>query len=193
MKILKKLLLILAVVFAAVFVYSLFLPSKGVMESSMRIHAPASVVFPYVNTLKNWEKWSPWQKMDTNMKLTYEGPEAGVGAKYNWKSENKNVGFGSLSITESIPNQKIVTQLNFGNMSPSFGGFDFKEEGGETVVRWYMNMDMGLNPIGKIMMPMINKQMASVFDEGLLDIKKLAEADAAKGVAPTPDSTGTHQ
>ena len=32
------------------------------------------MVYDQVNTLKNWENWSPWHKIDKGMKLTYSGP-----------------------------------------------------------------------------------------------------------------------
>src|SRR4051794_31674992 len=61
------------------------------IERSAVIHAPPAAVFALINDFHEWTKWSPWEKMDPDLKRTYEGPAAGVGAKYAWAG-NKKVG-----------------------------------------------------------------------------------------------------
>jgi len=52
--------------------------------------------------------------LDPNRKLQYEGGPSGVGAKYLWQSEQRNVGNGSLTITQSVTNDTIRTAMDFG-------------------------------------------------------------------------------
>jgi hypothetical protein len=59
-------------------------PSDYRVMRSVTISAPASVVFAQVNELHKWEAWSPWDKMDSRLKKTFEGPSAGAGAGYSW-------------------------------------------------------------------------------------------------------------
>ena len=49
---------------------------------------PVEVIFEEVNSLKNWEDWSPWNQMATDMATTYSGPSSGEGAKSSWSSES---------------------------------------------------------------------------------------------------------
>ena len=53
------------------------------LARSTFIKAPAATVHALVNDFHEWEKWSPWVKMDAgHLSQTYEGPASGVGAGY---------------------------------------------------------------------------------------------------------------
>src|SRR5215212_10157571 len=75
-------------------------PSDFRYARSTVITAPASIIFPHVNDFKKMDAWSPWLKCDPNVKVTHEGPPAGVGAIESWDG-NKNVGSGRMTIVES--------------------------------------------------------------------------------------------
>lgn len=156
-------------------------PDDFVASRSTTIAAPVAVVFPHVNELKRWEAWSPWAKLDPNMKQTYEGPAGGVGASYTW-SGNSQVGEGRNTITESKTNELIRFKLEF--IRPFKGvnqvHFTFKPEGDKTVVTWTMEGKFNFisKAIGLVMdmQGMLNQQ----FDQGLAQLKAVAEAKEAK-------------
>src|ERR1041385_5704058 len=75
-------------------------PAHYQVERTATINAPAPVVFAQVNDFHKWQAWSPWAKMDPNMKTTYSGAPAGNGAVYSWAG-NSDVGEGGMTITES--------------------------------------------------------------------------------------------
>src|SRR6185437_9861574 len=85
-------------------------PSDFRVTRTGRINAPPDVVFANVNTLRNWEAWSPWAKMDPNAKSTYSGPESGPGSSMAWSGNNK-VGAGRMTITDVKPNEVIHMKL----------------------------------------------------------------------------------
>src|SRR5688572_31421607 len=76
------------------------------------IAAPATTIFPHVNDFKKTDVWSPWLKYDPNVKLTHEGPPAGVGAIESWEGD-KNVGSGRMTVVESRPNALVRLKLEF--------------------------------------------------------------------------------
>src|SRR5205814_6779293 len=84
-------------------------PSSFRIERKTTIAAPPASVFAKVNDLHNWQAWSPWEKMDPDLKRTYGGPSAGNGATYAWVG-NKKVGEGRMTIIESRPNE--LTRIN---------------------------------------------------------------------------------
>src|SRR5262245_38322211 len=99
---LKKILIALLCI-AAVFVIVVTLqPGTFEVSRSASMAASADAVFANVNDLHNWPAWSPWAKLDPNMKQTYEGAPAGVGASTYWIG-NKDVGEGRMTIMESRP------------------------------------------------------------------------------------------
>ena len=104
---LKKILIGLAVVIVVFLIVIALQPSTYSVTRSATIAAAPEAVFPHVNELKKWAAWNPWEKIDPNMKLTYEGPEAGVGASYSWAGNNE-VGEGKMTITESKANEAAL-------------------------------------------------------------------------------------
>src|SRR5262245_17499192 len=130
---LTTLLLIIAV--AVVFIASR--PSEFKVTRTATINASPESIFPHVNDLHQWDAWSPWAKIDPNAKMTFEGPQSGVGAKMTW-SGNNDVGEGSLTIEESTPSSKVRYRLDF--VRP-FGGTSMSEftlapKDGATEVTW---------------------------------------------------------
>ena len=151
------------------------LPREVTVARSVSIAAPPAKVFPYVNSLQKFTEWSPWAAMDPKMKVTHEGAAEGVGAKMTWVSENGQVGTGVQEITESVPDERVVSQVAFGGMAPAGAYFDLEPEGEGTLVTWTIEMDMGMNPIGRWMGLTMDGMVGKDFDKGLASLKALAE------------------
>src|SRR6516164_8838665 len=76
---------------------------------------------------------------DAAAKNSFEGEPSGTGAVFKW-SGNSEVGEGSMTVTESRPNELIRINLAF--VRPFEGHdtaeFTFKPEGDQTRVTWTM-------------------------------------------------------
>lgn len=175
MNILKKIAIGLLIVIGIAMIIGLFLPSNVNLEKSVVIKATPEVVFDQVNILKNWEKWSPWQKADTMIKVTYNDIPSGKGASYSWTSPNKNTGTGTLTISKVVPNELIVTILDFKNRGLGESGYKFEKVAEGTKVTWYFKSDVGNNPFVKVMVAASKGMMGEMFTQGLNDIKSIAE------------------
>lgn len=164
-------------VLACFFAYVATRPSQYRVTRSLVIGAPPGAVFPHVNTFKNWEAWNPWGKIDPNMKLTYDGPAAGVGASYAWVG-NREVGEGKSTITESQPNDFVRFKLEF--FKPMAGVsdtlFTLKPQGSQTEVTWAMTGKN--NFIAKTFCLFVNmdKMIGGQFEKGLADMKRVVES-----------------
>ncbi len=114
-------------------------PDEFRVSRSAVIDGSPEAVFAEINDLYRWQAWSPWAKLDPNAKNTFEGPEAGVGAKMHWDG-NKNIGAGSMAITESDPYSRIVFALNFIRPFKASNTVEFSLEpvDGKTRVTWTM-------------------------------------------------------
>ena len=122
MRFLKRLGIGLVLLIAAFATVVWMQPDDYRLTRSTMIAAPAAMIFPHVNDLKQWEDWSPWAKLDPNAKISFEGPQAGVGASFRWDGNDK-VGAGTMTITESKPNERIATRTDF--MKPFEGHEQF--------------------------------------------------------------------
>jgi Polyketide cyclase / dehydrase and lipid transport len=79
-------------------------PSEFRIERSTTIAAPAPAVFAQVNDFHNWQAWSPWAKLDPDVKNSYEGASAGKGAVFAWAGNSKvGEGLSSSSWTWTRP------------------------------------------------------------------------------------------
>ncbi|RYZ26382.1 MAG: hypothetical protein EOO10_15700, partial [Chitinophagaceae bacterium] len=56
-------------------------------EKSMVINAPKEKVWLHLNSMKAFNQWNPWMKLDKNMKITYTGTSGEIGDKYCWDSK----------------------------------------------------------------------------------------------------------
>ena len=174
MKTLKKLGSVLAVLAVLFVLGSLFLPSQIRVERSATIQAPPDKVFAQINTLTNWEVWSPWHKLDPRMSLTYQGPASGVGAKYSWSSQQRNVGSGTLAITESVQDQRILTDMQFSD-GRAIGAFELTPSEGGTKVIWSMQSDLGRNPVARYFGLLMDGMIGADFERGLQNLKTVCE------------------
>lgn len=148
MKALKVIGIILLILIGLPLIISLFLPSKVHVERSKVIEAPSEVVFQQVNTLKNWEEWSPWHEIDLEMKLMYDGPTAGEGASYSWTSKHDRVGNGKVTILKSVPYDTILIDMDFMENGKAKGSYYFERQPRGVKVTWGMDSEL-TNPLMK--------------------------------------------
>jgi hypothetical protein len=114
-------------------------PANFRVERSATLSAPRMALFENVNDHHKFAVWNPFLKLDPNVRNTYSGPDAGVGAVCSWDG-NKGVGAGSCTITESKPGELVRCRMDW--RRPMEGtatvDFTFKPEGDKTVVTWAM-------------------------------------------------------
>ena len=152
-------------------------PSDFRVERSAVVSAPAPVVFAQVNDLHNWDAWSPWAKLDPAAKQTFDGPRAGTGAAFAWAGNNQ-VGEGRMTITESRPSELVRFRLDF--VKPLAGTnaaeFTFTPQGNQTAVRWTMTGRQNFITKTVCMFMSMDKMVGGQFEQGLAQMKSVAEA-----------------
>ena len=156
-------------------------PSEFRVSRSLAIGASPESVFPHVNTLRQWEAWNPWGKLDPNSKITYDGPASGVGASYSWVGNSK-VGEGRSTIVESKPAELVRFKLEFFKPMKAVNAaeFTFKPGTTNTTVTWTMTGKT--NFVGKLFHLVIDcdKMIGGQFEKGLAAMKEVAENAANK-------------
>ncbi|HIP32358.1 MAG TPA: hypothetical protein EYG86_06320 [Crocinitomicaceae bacterium] len=176
MKILKGLLITLGVLVALFFILNLFGPSNYKVERSKIIEAPVSVVFDQVAKFNNWDSWSPWKEKDPSATYTLAGEDGKVGTRYAWSGDPETTGEGSMTVSESIANEKFAYDLAFTapwEMS-SKGHFDFNETDGQTTVTWIDEGDIPFMQRGMMLFMDLDEMMGPDFERGLEKIDSLS-------------------
>jgi effector-binding domain-containing protein/uncharacterized protein YndB with AHSA1/START domain len=176
MNILKKLVFTLILSGLVFGVVGLFLPTTAHVERSILAEAPPATVFTVLNGFRQFDRWSPWADIDPNATTTYEGPQAGVGAKMSW-SGNAEVGSGSQEVLESVPYERIRLRLTFGEFPGEFtSGYALAAEGGGTKVTWGFDADYGSSIMGRYFGLMSDAMLGPDYEKGLGRLKQLAES-----------------
>ena len=173
---LKKIGIAIVVLIAGLVAVGLFLPHDYEVERGITIQREPQRVFDEVNSLKNWEAWSPWVAKDSTIKSVYSGPDSGVGATASWTSENS--GSGKQEVLESQAPSHIKTKLDFGDMGFAYTQWHFEPAENGTNVRWSMSGDTtGL--FGGYFAMMMDSFIGADYEDGLSRLKQHLESEAA--------------
>jgi hypothetical protein len=166
----------LAALIAVILIAASTKPNTVHYERSTTIHASPEKILPHIIDLRKWMAWSPWEKVDPNLKREYSGAQSGAGARYHWTGTNNKAGEGTMEILEA-GNTGVKIDLRF--MKPwkaeCITHFHFTPQGNATHVRWTMD---GPNTfMGKIFGLFMNmdKLIGKDFGTGLNGLKAEAE------------------
>jgi hypothetical protein len=178
---LKKILIALALLIVALVAVVAFQPAEFRITRAARIAAAPEVVFPLFNDFRKWNDWSPWAKVDPNAKYTFEGPDAGVGAKFAWAGNNE-VGEGVMTITESKPSERVAMKLEFFKpfAATSTTEFTLQPDGGGTAVTWSMSGRNNFIAKAVGMFMDCDKMVGGDFEKGLANLKAVVETPEKK-------------
>ena len=159
------------------------LPRRFSVSRSIVVEAPPEAVYGVVAKLREWPTWTAWTvERYPDMKVTFSGPEEGVGARQSW--EGNSSGKGSVEITKASPEEGIAYDFAFDG-SPSTGGISFFPSfDGATLVTWHAEGDLGMNPIARYFGLLMDRFMGPDFEVGLTNLKKKVEAAQRRSNLP---------
>lgn len=174
----KKALYIILGLIAVVFIAALIMPKDYAVEREVVIQKPNAIVFDYLKSLKNQNKWSVWAKRDPNMKASFEGTDGTVGFISKWQG-NDDVGSGEQEIVNIEEGKRVNTQLRFLEpMESTSDAYLITEpvDSSSTKVRWGF---AGKMPIPmNVMMPFMgmDNMLGKDFQDGLNNLKSILES-----------------
>jgi hypothetical protein len=155
-------------------------PSSFAIERSILIEAPPGLILSQIQDLRAMNAWSPWVKMDPDLKIAYDGPEAGVGARSSW--EGPRMGKGSLTVTAVKPEREVEMRLSM--LAPMSATnrilFRLQPTGEATRVTWHM--DGRNNFVGKALglFVSLDEMVGVPFEQGLAALETVAEAQSQR-------------
>ena len=168
--------LIVLALIALVLVYGLLQPASFAVSREADFNASPAMVFAQINDFHKWSAWSPWEKMDPDLKRSYSGAASGIGAKYAWVG-NKKVGEGSMEITHSESAKSMQLDLHFLKpfQADNVTEFTLTPRGKQTNLKWEMR---GAKPfMMRVLAAFFNmdKIVGSDFEKGLTNLRGVVE------------------
>ena len=181
MKVLRFILIVLALLVLLIVVLS-FIGSKSYdVHRTATIDAPVDMVFPYLKSLEKTQEWGPWRDEDPEMEVTFSGDEGTVGSTSSW--EGPTVGKGHQEVTAIEENKKVESDLTFWppwGETKSHGYFLAEAKGDKTDVTWGFRGENGF--FGRVFAVFMNMEEATgpMFATGLSNLNDLVEKDMTR-------------
>jgi uncharacterized protein YndB with AHSA1/START domain len=177
LKILGIILGVIVLVVAGVAAYAAATqPDTFRVTRSLDIAAPPEKIYPILTDFRRSGEWSPYEKLDPDMKRTYSGAATGKGAVYVWDGDG-NAGAGRMEIVEATPGQSVTLKLDFERPFEASNVVEYKlqPKGSATQVSWDMHGPMPF--ISKVMCVFVDldTMIGKDFETGLANLKALAE------------------
>ena len=159
-------------------------PKNYLVKRSTEINAPIQEVHKKISSWKSWEKWSPWVELDTAMYTKIGGLDGTIGSRYNWKSNNPDVGTGNMVFTDFKKDKvgfKINLQSPFNISQDAY--FIIKENSkGNTHIIWSLNGESSFfERIASVFWNM-DAMVGPDLEKGLRNLKNLVESERLRAI-----------
>ncbi len=148
----------------------LVLPKDYRISREIFIKASRTHIHLYVNDLRLWRKWVPWQQQD-NVRIRIDSPR-GIGAQLHWKSPDS---YGELTIMDASVVDGIRYDMVLDGRDTASGRIRYQPMGQGTLVRWSMEGRVSLPLVGGYMALLMDSLTGPFFEQGLQQLKQLAE------------------
>lgn len=177
--------ILILIVIVAVVVLGIIEPKDVTIQRSTTIKADKGYVFDQVSKFHNWPNWSPWLKMDSTVKLTYQGEDGQPGSSYHWVGDEKKTGEGDMKNT-GVKDGEMDFLLTIIKpfKSQATGMLKTDDAGnGETKVTWTMHSHMNFPMNAMLAFMSMDKMVGKDFEHGLANLKEYSEANSGGYVA----------
>lgn len=88
----RKLVIVFSLAAILVCIVGYYQPQDVIVQKTILIQAPQNEVMNEIKYFKNWQHWNPWQQLDTNMLITYQGIDGDNGSSLHWIGDVRKVG-----------------------------------------------------------------------------------------------------
>lgn len=111
MKILKWILIIIAIIIVVPLIAAIFIKKDYSVTEEIVVNKPKQEVFDYVKYVKNVNKFNKWALEDPNQKVAYKGTDGTVGFISAWDSDKGSK--GEQEIKHLTEGERVEWELRF--------------------------------------------------------------------------------
>jgi hypothetical protein len=174
---LNRILIAIVVLLAAPFGLSYVIPAEQTVARSVAVKPAPEVLYAQVASLRKWQAWAPWSARNFPAEqFSFDGPEAGVGARMLWQGLNGRG--GSLWLTQADPQSGVAFEMSMGaEPQKASGTIQLVPGGAETLVVWTWRVRFK-TPLERWEGLLVDEMIGPQFDAALVQLKKVVEAEA---------------
>ena len=164
---------IVAIAAAVIIAVPFLLPSSKTVERSGFVKATPKAVFATLTSTASYQTINPYKDLDPNIKIAPFGPEAGVGAGFEFQSKD---GKGKSIISAVETNKSVTYQIDLGFMGKPVQAITLTLENGGTRVKWAMESKFGFNPMGRVFGLFMDSMLGPHYELGLKNMDRIPTA-----------------
>lgn len=155
---------------AALAVGSLALPRHVSIERSARMDASPAAVIELAASNSDYQAFNPYKDLDPNLQIEMFGPSSGIGSGFSFRSKD---GAGQQTVS-AVSADQVTFALDLGPLGQPTQAISAVAVDGATRVTWTMQMDLGINPIFRVMGLFMDSMIGPNFELGLANIADVA-------------------
>jgi len=157
-----------AVALATVASYAL--PRHVTIERSATMDAAPEAVIELASSNTGYQSFNPYRDLDPNLHVEMFGPANGVGSGFSFESKD---GAGQ-QVVASVDEGRVTFDLDLGPLGQPTPAISAMVVDGATEVTWTMEMDLGMNPMFRVMGLFMDGMVGPNFELGLANIADVA-------------------
>lgn len=169
MSIVKKI-AIVAVVIGAAVSGTFLLPQQMMVTRHVVTSATPEAIVSLAASGASYQAFNPYKAADPALKIATFGPASGVGSGFTFDGKD---GTGKTTIV-SHSASRVDYQIEIDGMGTPTQAISVTPVDGGTRVEWSMAMELGNNPMMRVMGLMMPSMMAPTLEEGLANLSKVA-------------------
>ena len=155
---------------AALAVATLALPRHVSIERSAMISAAPRAVIELAASNTGYQAFNPYKDLDPNLQIETFGPVSGVGSGFSFESKD---GAGKQTVA-AVTSEQVTFALDLGSLGQPTQAISAVAVDGATEVTWTMEMDLGMNPMFRIMGLFMDGMVGPNLELGLANIADVA-------------------
>ncbi len=155
---------------AALAVGTFALPRHVSIERIAVIDAAPEAVIELAASNTGYQAFNPYKDLDPNLSVEMFGPTSGVGSGFSFESKD---GVGQQTVA-SVTADQVVFDLDLGALGQPKQAISAVAIDGATEVTWSIDMDLGMNPVFRVMGLFMDDMIGPNVELGLANIADVA-------------------
>jgi carbon monoxide dehydrogenase subunit G len=150
------------------------LPRHVSVERSASIKGDPTAIIAMAASSEGYQRFNPYKNTDPKLKISLFGPASGVGSGFHFDGKD---GKGS-QVVSAVDARKVTYAIDLGSMGKPTSSISVAPDGEHTKVTWRTEMDMGMNPIGRVFGLFMDRMLGGTYETGLKNIETAIKASA---------------
>ncbi|MGX9355480.1 SRPBCC family protein [Roseobacteraceae bacterium S113] len=146
------------------------LPRHVTIERTATMQAAPEAVIELAASNTGYQAFNPYKDLDPNLQVEMFGPASGVGSGFSFESKD---GTGQQTVA-SVTADQVVFDIDLGPRGQPTQAISAVVVDGATEVTWSMEMDLGMNPVFRVMGLFMDDMIGPNFELGLANIAGVA-------------------